>query len=111
LWHETSPIVVREALLSGTPVVAFEIGALPEVIVSGQNRLLVPVGDTDALHDVLYSLSADPNQLARLGDGAIASPNTFKSIKDHVREVDLHYESVMQLAADDRRTRTSLPAQ
>lgn len=94
LWHETFSIVAREALLSGTPVVAFEIGALPEVIDSGQNGLLVPVGDTDALHDALQRLSIDANLLAHLQEGARVSAQRIKNMDDHVHEVGLLYESL-----------------
>jgi glycosyltransferase involved in cell wall biosynthesis len=95
LWHETFSIVAREALLSGTPVVAFEIGALPEIIDDGQNGLLVPVGDLNALHDALHSLSTDHNLLARLREGALESAKRIKDMEEHVGEVDLIYESLM----------------
>jgi glycosyltransferase involved in cell wall biosynthesis len=94
LWHETFSIVAREALLSGTPVVASEIGALPEVINSEQNGLLVPVGDVDALHSALHRLSVDPDLLARLRDGALLSAERIKSMDEHVHEVELLYETL-----------------
>jgi glycosyltransferase involved in cell wall biosynthesis len=109
LWHETFSIVAREALLSGTPVVAFDIGALPEIIDSGQNGLLVPVGDAEALHDALHNLSIDPDLLAHLQNGARVSAQRIKNMDDHVNEVDLLYESVLRPAAGDRQAHTSLP--
>jgi len=94
-WHETFSLVAREGLLSGTPVIASEIGALPEVINSGQNGLLVPPGDVDALHGALHNLSADPALLAHLREGAILSAKEIKSMEDHVREVDLIYQALV----------------
>ena len=99
LWHETFSIVAREALLSGTPVIASEIGALPEVIDSGQNGVLVPPGDADALYDALQRLSSDPGFLTHLQDGAIRSAKTIKSMEAHVHEIEQLYR---MLIADER---------
>ena len=94
LWHETFSIVAREALLSGTPIVASEVGAIPEVVRSGQNGLLVPAGDTDSLHHALHSLSTNRDLLARLRDGTLLSAKEITGMKDHVRKVELIYQSM-----------------
>jgi glycosyltransferase involved in cell wall biosynthesis len=107
LWHETFSIVAREALLSGTPVVASDIGALPEVINSGQNGLLVPVGDAEALHDALHRLSVDPDLLARMKHAARLSAQKIKSMDAHVHEVDLLYKA---LASQHQRSVTASTA-
>jgi glycosyltransferase involved in cell wall biosynthesis len=109
LWHETFSIVAREALLSGTPVVASETGALPEVINSGQNGLLVPVGDAEALHDALDRLSVDPDLLARMKHGARLSAQKIKSMDEHVHEVDLLYKTLASQRQGSVTTGTTSP--
>jgi glycosyltransferase involved in cell wall biosynthesis len=48
-WPEPFGLVMLEAMSCGTPVLAYENGAAPEVIVDGRTGFLVPEGDLDGL--------------------------------------------------------------
>src|SRR5207249_5828406 len=48
-------LVVLEALACGTPVIASEVGGLPEVLSPLDRSMLVPPGDAGALADRLAS--------------------------------------------------------
>jgi glycosyltransferase involved in cell wall biosynthesis len=67
------PNVLLEALAAGRPVVASRIGGIPEVVVDGDNGLLVPPGDAGALADALQRLAEDPGLRMRLAAGAVSS--------------------------------------
>lgn len=56
-----------ESLLSETPVVAFNSGGVPDIVVPGQTGVLVPPGDALALGAALDALLEDPAERARLG--------------------------------------------
>ncbi len=56
-----------EALLSETPVVAFESGGVTDVVIDGQTGVLVPAGDVGALAAALESVLADRDRLRQLG--------------------------------------------
>lgn len=47
-WAEPFGLVMAEANACGTPVVAFDVGAAPEVIAHGTTGYVVPAGDVDA---------------------------------------------------------------
>ena len=69
---EGVPGVAIEAGLSRRPVVAYEVGGLPEVVAHGRTGLLAPHGDTRALSDLLIQVLNDPSEAKALGERAQA---------------------------------------
>jgi glycosyltransferase involved in cell wall biosynthesis len=70
---ENLPHAVVEALAVGTPVVATAVGGVPEVVRDGENGLLVPPRDADALAGALRRLVSEPGLRARLAAAAAPS--------------------------------------
>ena len=64
---ESLPIGVLEAMAHSLPVIASDIGGLPELVQSGADGVLVPPGDPGRLADAIRDLAADPDQAAELG--------------------------------------------
>jgi glycosyltransferase involved in cell wall biosynthesis len=60
-------LVVIEAMMSGTPVVASRIGGLPEVVRDGETGLLAEPGDVGELRDRLAEVLGNAALAARLG--------------------------------------------
>jgi len=60
--EDNLPNMMLESLACGTPVVAFEIGGIPDVVKHGVNGSLVPAGDIAALASALVELVSN-NQL------------------------------------------------
>jgi glycogen(starch) synthase len=62
--------VLTEAMASGLPVVASDVGGIPEVVRHDETGLLVPPGDVVALAAALDRLAGEPRLRARLATGA-----------------------------------------
>jgi len=56
-----------ESMAAGVPVVATCVGGTPEVIRDGEQGLLVPPGDPQAIADAILAVLGDPALAARLG--------------------------------------------
>jgi glycosyltransferase involved in cell wall biosynthesis len=56
-----------EALACATPVVAFDVGGVPDMVRPNQTGLLARVGDVDDLSGRINTLVCDPEQGLRLG--------------------------------------------
>jgi glycosyltransferase involved in cell wall biosynthesis len=72
-WYENSPYAVTEAFGRGCPVVAADIGGLPELVSGDGNGLLFTPGDAEGLAAALRRLASDPALQESLSAGALAS--------------------------------------
>lgn len=63
---EAFGIVLLEAMAAGTPVIATEIGGMPEVLEGGRSGRLVPYGIPDRLAEALRAVLGDPETTHRL---------------------------------------------
>ncbi len=67
---EGTPNCVMEAMACGLPVVATEVGGIPDIIESYRTGILVRKGNTQELSEALVSLLQDTVQRERMGDAA-----------------------------------------
>jgi sugar transferase (PEP-CTERM/EpsH1 system associated) len=58
---------ILEAMASGLPVVATDVGGNPELLVEEQTGELVPSGDVEAMAERIASLASDPVRSAAMG--------------------------------------------
>jgi sugar transferase (PEP-CTERM/EpsH1 system associated) len=63
---------ILEAMASGLPVIATDVGGNPELVEQGITGMLFPVGDANALADAILRLDAQPELRARMGKAARA---------------------------------------
>ena len=90
---------ILEALAEGLPVVACPVGATPEIIEDGQNGLLVPVRQPQALAHAIGRLLNDACLRRRLGQAGA------ELVRDRFGESSIadQYEKVFQRLMDIRR--------
>ena len=69
---EVFGITIVEAMAASLPVVATDVGGIPEVVADGETGLLVPVGDTPALAGAVERLAQDAGLRERMGEAGRA---------------------------------------
>lgn len=84
---------IMEAMASGLPVVATDVGGNRELIVDGETGFLAPEGDGAALADRVLALAGDRNLMARMGEkGRQRMLNEFP-VKKMVSETEKIYRA------------------
>jgi glycosyltransferase involved in cell wall biosynthesis len=85
--HEPWGLVVNEAMNCGLPtVVSDRVGAAGDLVLPGETGEVYPVGDTDALTNVLAQLLSDPCRRQRLADNARVRIQSW-SCREHVENM------------------------
>ncbi len=92
---ENFPHTVVEALAVGTPVIATDVGGVSEVVRDGENGLLVPPGDAEALAGAVRRLAGDSELAARLRAATVSSVAAYAPERIFARLVE-----VLRSAAD-----------
>ena len=64
---EGLPYVIMEAMAAGLPVIATNVGGMPDMIADGDVGILVPPKDSQALAKAIETLAANPEKRMALG--------------------------------------------
>jgi glycosyltransferase involved in cell wall biosynthesis len=91
-------LALAEAMASGLPCVAFDVGALAELVVDGQTGFLVAEGDAEAFNIALSRLIIAPDLRSRMGLAARARAQALFSVDLMVRHYHELYDRLVEEA-------------
>ena len=89
---EGTPVSMLEAMACGLPVVASNVGGIPEVVTDGVEGSLVPVEDTEALARALASYVRDQALRRQRGEAARARVEAAFSMRAMLAEYGKLYD-------------------
>jgi glycosyltransferase involved in cell wall biosynthesis len=89
---EGLPMSILEAMTHALPIVASNVGGVPELIDDGRHGLLVPAGDAASLAGAIKRLRDDPGLRRQLGEAARHRASTDFSMSEMKRKYDLLYD-------------------
>jgi mannosyltransferase len=92
--YEGFGLTALEAMASGVPVVAADVGAFSELIVEDETGVVTPVGDSAALADAAGRYLADPALLAAHGENGLARVNAMFPLRREAESIGGVYEAV-----------------
>lgn len=93
---EGTPVSAIESLASATPVVAYRVGGVPDVVRDGVDGYLVAAGSIEKAAGRLVALARDPALRARLGEAGRARVLGRYSVSRLVDDVDRLYQALLE---------------
>ncbi|MFF0746195.1 glycosyltransferase family 4 protein [Streptomyces sp. NPDC004111] len=90
-WEARS-VLAQEALRAGVPLVATEVGGIPELV--GEAAEFVPYGDAEALAGAVLGLLADPERRGRLAAAGLRQAATWPTEDETVAQVLSVYDEL-----------------
>ncbi|HHY59622.1 MAG TPA: glycosyltransferase family 4 protein [Clostridia bacterium] len=88
-------LVTLEAMARAKPVVAFAVGALPELIISGHTGLLLPPGDVNGMALAVIRLLQEPAYAASLGLNGYERARHNFTVTRMIRQTEAVYRQTL----------------
>lgn len=92
-WESRS-VLAQEALHARVPLVATDVGGIPELV--GEAAELVPYGDAGALADAVVRLLGDPERCETLRERGVRQATTWPTEDETVAQVLSVYDELTQ---------------
>ncbi|MEV0595267.1 glycosyltransferase family 4 protein [Nonomuraea cavernae] len=86
---EGQPLSLSETLMVGRPVIATEVGGIPDLL--GGAGVLVPYGDVEALRRAVGELVGDPEAVARMAEASARRGAELPDADDAVERIMSDY--------------------
>jgi glycosyltransferase involved in cell wall biosynthesis len=82
-------------MASGLPVIATDVGGIPEVVIDRETGLLIQPSNSQAIADAVVLLFNDPNLRIRLGDAGRTFVYAQFSAQTLVKEMETVYKHLL----------------
>jgi glycosyltransferase involved in cell wall biosynthesis len=92
---EGLPLSVLEALSQGLPVVATDVGGMPDAVVPGVTGLLIPPGRSDKVAAALTEILDDPVSRGQMGSAARVRYEERFTMESMIRSHESLYEELL----------------
>lgn len=94
--NEGFGIVLLEAMAMRRPIVATNVGGIPEVVLDGETGILVPPKDPVQLSDAILKLLKDTSLARRMGEYGYQRLKSCFDIKEIVLKTERLYEGLLE---------------
>jgi glycosyltransferase involved in cell wall biosynthesis len=85
---------VVEAMAMGKPVIASDVGGIPDLVVHGRSGLLVPPANSESLKNAILDLYGNPDKRKEMGEAGKRTAAKY-GVDAMVRKIDDLYQACL----------------
>ena len=93
-WEEAQGNAIAEAMLHGVPVIASDVGGIPDAVQHERTGILVPEQNPKALSAAIRRLLADQPSAQTLADAALAHASKHFNRYESAKKISALYEAL-----------------
>ena len=94
IWPDNSPVVIYETMASGRPVIASNVGGIPDLIVNGITGCLIPPKNSEEIAKKTINLLKNKRLLERMGYNARDRVLKLFTMKKHINTLENIYNNL-----------------
>jgi L-malate glycosyltransferase len=102
---ESFGLVALEAMASGIPVIASDVGGIPEVVTHGETGFLAPVGDAEHMGDYAVQLLSDHDLYHQFSHAARERAGSQFGYEKIVRQYERVYARLLKMPTTETLSR------
>ena len=101
---EGLPNVILEAFACAKPVVAADVGGVPEIVEDGVNGILVPPGRSDLLAEAIKNCLIAPEKRRKMGEAGYQKVKSEFTFESQTKKLENIYYEVLTAVQQNRST-------
>lgn len=86
-------MVIVEAMSAGLPVIATNVGGIPEIITHGENGILVEPASAESIKRAIFLLISDKEMRIRLSKNALKTYSDKYTFRKYIQQIDTIYSN------------------
>lgn len=96
IWYENCPLSILESEALGTPIIASNLGGIPELVEDGKTGRIVKDMTADHLANVIHETMANQTLLNTMHENCLKRRETLISIKDYCERLECIYDKIRE---------------
>ena len=93
--NEAFGLVLLEAMAFKKPIIASNVGGIPEIVKHGITGLLVPPGDPESLAKAIIEITQHPKEAVKMGERGRERVERYFSLDAYVQKIEKVYEEIL----------------
>ena len=95
-YTEAMPMSILEAMGYGLPIIASNVGGIPQLVEEGKNGFMVTPGDIDGFSTAILNIIQNDDLNYEMGKNSLEKADEKYSLEAHIQKIKELYDTVLR---------------